>query len=80
MADDAPSLPGTWKQRRRVIFTTLAGCALGVAFVLLFPGDAIAAPVRGQVALGLLGLAGMTIGSYVFGATWDDKNARKDGP
>ena len=26
-----------------------------------------------QIALGLIGLAGATVGAYVFGAVWDDK-------
>jgi len=32
-----------------------------------------------QVVLALIALAGGVIGSYVFGATWDDKNARNSG-
>ena len=33
-------------------------------------------PLVSQVVLGLIALAGGVIGSYVFGATWDDANAR----
>lgn len=69
--------PGDWRRRRRVIYGALLFCAGGVAFALAWPGDATGAPVRGQIAMGLVLLAGSVIGSYVFGAVWDDHNARQ---
>lgn len=81
MADPVgPVQPGTWTQRRRIIRWTLAFCGAAVGYVIVWPGDAITAPVRSAIAMALVALAGSTIGSYVFGAVWDDHNARKDGP
>lgn len=80
MADADPVMkPGDWRKRRRVIYLSLAFCAGAVAFVLAFPGDAVAAPVRGQIAMALVALAASVIGAYCGFATWDDHNARKDG-
>jgi uncharacterized membrane protein len=73
-------MAGTWTQRRRIIRATLTFCASSVAYVILWPGDAITAPVRSNIAMALVALAGSTVGSYVFGAVWDDFNARKDRP
>lgn len=65
-----------WKRRRRIINLTLGFC-------LITAGALLVAAVGGQdtqllqtLALCTFGLAGSTIGSYVFGAVWDDKNAR----
>lgn len=77
---DQPHVAGSWKLRRRVIFGSLAFCAVGISAVLASPGDAVTAPIRGQIALALIGAALGIIGSYVFGAVWDDSNARKDKP
>ena len=56
---------------------TLAFSALCVAFVLVAPGDALAAPVRSSIAQALILLSGGVIGSYVFGTAWDDRNRRQ---
>ena len=74
MTEGPPNVPHDWRRRRLVIWCTLSFCAGGVAFALLRPGDAVSAPVRGSIAQGLILLAGGVVGSYVFGATWDDKN------
>lgn len=76
---DGPSVPGTWKQRRRIIHGTLAFCAGAVGYIVWAPGDAITAPVHATIATALIALAGGVIGSYVFGAVWDDHNARRAG-
>lgn len=74
--DPGPAPPGTWTKRRRLINLTLLYCAAMVAWLSeRHPESAIA----GQVVIALIGLAGMVLGSYVFGATWDDKNARNAG-
>lgn len=65
----------SWKIRRRIIYSALTFCALLIAAlttgtVLMGVDTALA----GTIALGAFGLAGSVIGSYIFGAAWDDKN------
>lgn len=72
-APDAPSPPGSWRYRRRIIHATLIYCAVAApALTVWRPESAMVA----QLAMALVALAGGTIGTYVFGAAWDDKNAR----
>lgn len=74
MADPAaPTPPGSWRYRRRIIHLTLTWCGVFVPVMTWRYPDST---VVSQAVLGALALAGGTIGSYVFGATWDDKNAR----
>lgn len=74
MASDQPAPPGSWKHRRRIIYATLIYCAVAVpVLVERHPDSALAA----QAVLALIGLAATVIGTYVFGATWDDWNARR---
>lgn len=74
MATDQATPPGTWKIRRRLIFATLAYCAVMVPWLVeRHPDSALVS----QVVIALVGLAGAVLGSYVFGAVWDDANARK---
>lgn len=61
----------SWKIRRRVIWSTLAFCALMVGWLGLMGEDTA---LNQSIANGLILLAGGVIGSYVFGAAWDDKN------
>lgn len=69
----APTPPGSWRYRRRIIHCTLVYCAVVVpGLALRFPES----PLVSQLVLALVALAGGTIGTYVFGAAWDDKNAR----
>lgn len=58
-----------WKQRRRVIFVTLGVCFLGVTYLTLWGADS---RLNDTLALGYFALAGSTVGSYVFGAVWQD--------
>lgn len=60
-----------WKNRRRVIFGTLTFCAFGITYLGAWGEDT---RVNETIAIGLLLLAAAVIGSYVFGAVWDDKN------
>lgn len=60
-----------WKNRRRVIFGSLFFCA-GVTIYLAAWGADTA--VNETIAMGILLLAAAVIGSYVFGAVWDDRN------
>jgi uncharacterized membrane protein YuzA (DUF378 family) len=67
---------GTWTRRRRIIYATLTFCAVMVVLLTERHPDS---PFVSQTILALIGLAGAVIGSYVFGAVWDDKNARSAG-
>jgi hypothetical protein len=65
----------SWKIRRRIIVATLIFCALVVIALTgatMFLG--VDTALAGTIALGCFGLAGSTVGSYIFGAAWDDKN------
>ena len=64
----------SWKIRRRIILATLTFCASGVGYLIGWGADT---RLNETLANGLLLLAGSTIGSYVFGAAWDDMNADK---
>ena len=68
--------PGDWTRRRRIIQWSLWFCAGVITYVVLFPGDAITAPTRGSIAQALIAFSGSVVGSYVFGAIWDDANKR----
>lgn len=62
-----------WNARRRRIDLILLYCAIVVGYLAVYGPDA----VKDTIALGLVGLAVTTVGSYIFGAAWDDNNARK---
>ena len=72
--------PGSWKNRRRVIFTSLIYIAIAIGY-LIFRGEDTG--LHQDIASGLILLAGAIIGSYVFGSVWDDakkiRNAEKAG-
>jgi hypothetical protein len=65
-----------WKNRRRIIHITLIWCAVMVTYLAIWGR---LHTVTETTILGLLALAGSTIGSYVFGAVWDDSNIRNTG-
>lgn len=61
----------SWKIRRSIILITLLFCAAIIIKIIWSGADTTTA----QVALyGSFGLAGTVIGSYIFGAVWDDNN------
>lgn len=60
-----------WRIRRSIIFLSLTFCAIGVGYLIIAGQDT---RLHETIASGLLLLAGSVIGSYVFGAVWDDKN------
>ena len=60
-----------WKNRRRVIFGSLIFCAGMVAYLAAMGDDS---RLNETIVMGSFILAGLVIGSYVFGAAWDDKN------
>ena len=59
-----------WKIRRRVVILTLMFCALSVVYLMLFGEDT---RLNETIVVGAFFLAGSTIGSYIFGATWENK-------
>lgn len=74
MSQDRPSTPGSWKNRRRfMVSVTLFICAFMV-FTVLYLGDT---PTTSTVVtMGFTAITGI-VGSYVFGAVWDHREARK---
>lgn len=69
--------PGNWILRRRFMFAISVFCAAVIAYVLWTELDTEAAQTAVNMAfVVLLG----NVGSYVFGACWDDRNHySKDG-
>lgn len=66
----------SWKVRRRIIHTTLLFCAFCVLWIM-FKGDERS--VHEVIVMSSFGLALSVIGSYIFGAVWDDKNVMQHG-
>lgn len=60
-----------WKNRRLIIRATLIFCALEILYLTIW-GEST--PLTTTLANGAYLLAGSVIGSYVFGAVWDDKH------
>lgn len=77
MPAEAVMPPGSWKYRRRVVIWSLifSGAFL-VYLVERRPEAAVTLTLAPAIVAGALGI----IGSYVFGAVIDDKNARSATP
>mgnify|MGYP000963988304 CR=1 FL=1 len=70
MENSMPSnMPGTWKNRRKVIFGSLLYSAGALTFLMGWGEDT---RLNQDIATGLLLLDAAVIGSDVFGAVWDD--------
>lgn len=65
----------SWKIRRRIVIATLIFCAFCVLWIMI-RGDERS--VLEVIVMCAFGLAGSTIGAYIFGATWDDRNVMKE--
>ena len=65
---------GSWKLRRRTIFCTLIFCAAETLYFTIWASDTA---LHQQIAVSIIALGGATIGSYVFGAVWDDHSIRR---
>lgn len=70
-----PSGRPSWKIRRRVVALTLLFCGGATVWLLGWGEDT---ELNRTIANGLILLAGGVIGSYVFGAAWDDMNVMKN--
>lgn len=72
-----------WRVRRNLIIAILVFCASEIVYLTIWGRDT---ELHRVIATSLILLAGSTIGTYVFGATWDNKNERdaeirsRDGP
>ena len=66
----ADGRPGTWENRRRVIFLSLLYCAGVISYITGWGEDTT---LNKAIIESAFLLAGMIIGAYVFGAVWDDK-------
>lgn len=64
----------SWKIRRRIVNTTLIFCGAVILYLVLYGKDT---ELNQTIANGLILLAASTIGSYIFGATWDQKHKRE---
>lgn len=62
--------PG-WAIRRRVIIYTLIYCGAVLAYLAAFGDDT---RLNETIVMAIAAVGGSTISSYVFGATWDDRN------
>ena len=60
----------SWKIRRRIVVATLLWCAAMVTYLAVLGRDI---DLSETIANGSLLLMASVIGSYVFGAVWDDK-------
>lgn len=65
----------SWTIRRRIVIATLLFCAFCVTYIMVIPGGK---PVHEMIVMSCFGLALSVIGSYIFGAVWDDKNVMKE--
>ncbi len=64
----------SWKIRRRIVIATLIFCAFCVLWIMI-RGDERS--VLEVIVMCAFGLAGSTIGAYVFGSVWDDRNVMR---
>lgn len=65
----------SWKIRKRIVIATLIFCAFCVLWIMM-RGDERS--VLEVIVMCAFGLAGSTIGAYVFGAVWDDRNVMRE--
>lgn len=70
----ARNLGGSWRVRRRIVCLTLAFCAAVVGYSVSVGGDS---RVLETAVLGAFALSGAVIGSYVFGAVWEDNTVAR---
>lgn len=73
MAERNPG-KSSWRIRRRFMFAVVAFCMATVAYVLI--ADRTSGPADTAVTMSYLTLLGI-VGSYVFGATWEDVSTAK---
>lgn len=62
-----------WRIRRRVMVSILFWAVFNVTWLILYGKDTA---LHQQIALALIAAIVAIVGSYVFGAVWDDNNKR----
>jgi hypothetical protein len=62
-----------WNKRRKVLFASLIFIAINVQYLIVWGVDD---GLRQNIAIALVSAGVAIIGSYVFGAVWDDNNKR----
>jgi len=67
----ARNFGGSWGHRRRIIYGTLVFCAFCILYLMFKGKDS--SELHNTIASTAFLLAGGVIGSYVFGAVWEDK-------
>ena len=72
-----PDEKDTWRYRRRFMLAAVSFCMAVVVYVLWKGTEGAVAETA--ISMSFICLISI-VGSYVFGATWDDKNARTPGP
>lgn len=65
-----PEFRPKWENRQAIIFSTLIFCAVVVLYVMINGEDT---RLNETITIGAFALAGGVIGSYVFGAVWEDR-------
>lgn len=64
----------SWKIRRRLIVAVLIFCAFCVTYIMVWGDDR---SIHEMIILSAFGTAVSVLGSYVFGAVWDDNNVMR---
>ncbi|QHJ77395.1 MAG: hypothetical protein [Caudoviricetes sp.] len=64
----------SWSVRRRLIIAVLTFCAFCITYVMVWGDDR---SVHEMIIISAFGTAASVLGSYVFGAVWDDANVMK---
>lgn len=72
MENDRNEGKAPWRLRRRIILSTLVFCAMCIAYIMVWGEHD--SRVHETIIIGSFGTGTAVIGSYVFGAIWDDKN------
>lgn len=63
--------PFSWIRRRRFLYAVNLFCALSIGWILWH--DMSSAVAEAAITMAFITIM-TSVGSYVFGATWDDKN------
>lgn len=70
-----PQKIDNWKYRRRVVFGSLVYIATMVVYIVWRGADS---SLYRDISVALIGAGVAIIGSYVFGAVWDDRDIRRN--
>ncbi|TCU34178.1 hypothetical protein [Rhizobium azibense] len=68
-----------WRRRRLLIYLTLLFCGIAATAIIIAALQGMSTALLITLVGAIFGLAGATLGSYIFGAQWDTNNARNAG-